>query len=160
VRVEPGSESRNAGPVVASDVRPPAIVRLAHRPAIGVWTVLEVREDERGYVIESRRQICRDSAVRVIGRAAAAPLERVLGELSPAELPEPDPCPRNGRDGATWIAAVGSSLRARSFRSGGDESCERFQRAAEALMQLAQLSCRHVGCFRATELHEHVVQCP
>ena len=141
----------------------PPVLTLAHRPARGAWTLVEVRKADGHYMVKSRRLFCRGSEERIVGRALAAPLERAMEELNPANLAESDPCPKHGRDGALWITAhaiTDEPRRARSFRPTGAEACTTFHNAATALMDLAGLECTETGCFRRDELRPKEVHCP
>jgi len=141
----------------------PPLLTLAHRPALGAWTLVEVRKADGTYVLKSRRLFCRGSEERAVGTAAAAQLERAMEDLNPAILPESDPCPKQGRDGALWITAhsiTSEPRRARSFRPAGAEACTTFHDSATTLMALAGLECTEAGCFRASELPTKEVHCP
>jgi len=132
----------------------PALLWLIHKWARGHVTVVGVRRQEQGYVLSARNYACgTGTTTRISEPLQRAELERVLTALDPKRLPEGDPCSRSVRDGTGWAvrAEVDGELITRGRQFGRYESgvCADFQRAAQALMNLAELECTEATCVRA-----------
>ncbi len=141
------------------------LMLLAHRPAFGPTTVVEVRAVENGYVLNSRRSFCRNSqATSIEAENGQAELERLLPVLDSTRMSEADPCRLPGRDAAYWIVARGpaaSQKRSRMFRAAEIVSeCNEFHAAARTLMRLAGLDCRTKACVREIEESTGKFVCP
>ena len=156
-----GEQPRDTAP---AEQRPPDLV-LAHRPAFGARSFVEVHTEGSTRVLRVSRAIPKGVAaawtVRFSG-ADAQTVDGIVNDLASSADVEKS-CPRrHDRDGVVWAVY----LPARQLNYGVDfrmtsagPDCARFEATAVRLMRLAQLTCGWSACLRPEEITNRRLSC-